>query len=235
MIFIQVLALAIVLLIVLRTLQRLFLKVVASQGYRQAFLHWFPIVEITLWVGFAFWAVVSLFGDTSFYVYLTAGMTIVLVLVVGWYLVRDFIVGFILRSENLMEPGLRFKLGETEGVISRVGYRSLELTTDDGEIVKLPYTLIASERLVRPVERGRLSSKPIVLDFRSKLQPDEVRQRLLMRLLEMPWVLSSVTPQIRMSVTSEGNYSAEITLRVVNEELRMKTIAELIDFTTRNL
>lgn len=235
MIYIQVVALAIVLIVVFPALQRLLLKVVASPAYRRVLLRWFPLAEIVAWIGYAFWAVASLFGGTSYSIYFTAGISIVVVLVIGWYLARDVLVGFILRSENFMEPGLRFQSGETEGVISRVGYRSLELTTDEGETVKLPYSLIASKRLVRQVERGRLTSKPIVLDFRSKLPPDEVRQRLLMRLLEMPWVLSSFTPEIRLSVKSDGDYSAEITLRVVNEELRMKTIAELIDFTNRNL
>lgn len=230
MIFIQVVAVALVLFLVLRTLQRLFLKVVVSPGTREIFLRWFPLVEIALWIGFAFWAAVSLFGESSFYLYITASMAIVLVILIGWYFLRDFMAGFILRSENRFEPGIRIKSVDSEGIISRVGYRSLELTTDEGEVIKLPYRLMAGERLIRPAEPGRFSVQPIHLEFSSRLQPDEVRQQINKRILEMPWVLSAHAPVIKLSVSADGNYRAEISVRVINEESRMKTVTDLMRF-----
>ena len=235
MIFLKVTALAIVLIIVLRSIQNFYLKMVTSSVYRRIFLRWFPVLELVMWVGFVYWAVLTLTDSSGFPVYLIAGLTLVMLALTGWYLLRDVFAGFILRSENHLENGIRYRTEDTEGVISHIGYRSLELITDDGEVIKLPYTMIVGRRLVRPPERGQNSIQLIELEFRSNLQPDEVRQRLLNRVLEMPWVLSSYPPGIKMSIPAIGHYHVEITLRVISEDTGLKTKAQLYEFADQQL
>ncbi|OJX91544.1 MAG: hypothetical protein BGP01_01545 [Paludibacter sp. 47-17] len=234
MIFIQVPALAIVLFIVLRSVQHLYLKVVVSQRYRRLFARWFPLLEIGLWVVYAFWSVVGLSSEMQLN-FITEVFVVVVLAVSGWYFLRDFFAGFMLRSENAFEPGRRLKVGDSEGVISHIGYRSLQLTTDEGVLVKLPYSMLSGRLLMQPADMGRLNRQPVVLGFSSRLPADEVKLRLFRRLLEMPWVLPSFTPEIKLRLQSDGVYRAEIQLRVVDEESLMKTQSELLEFAVKEL
>jgi small-conductance mechanosensitive channel len=235
MMFLQVPALAIVLLLILRTFQLLFLKVVASTRYRHFFLKWFPVFEISLWLIYVFWALVTLFGDSSSYSFISASFIIVILAVCGWYFLRDFIAGFILRSENKLETGQEFKVDDTEGIISHTGYRSLQLTTNNGDKVKIPYSTLAGKKLILPSRSGQLTTNRLSLAFESGLLPEEIQQRLKQRLLEMPWVLSSEPPEIRLDIDQDSRYHAEIELRVVNEESLMMSYSLLLDFVKKEL
>lgn len=233
MIFIQVPALAIVLFIVSRGFQLLFSRV-ASPRYRKLFSRWFPLLEIGMWVVFLFWAVNELSYEVKMN-FMSMVLIVVVMAVLGWYFLRDFMAGFILRSENAFETGCRLKVGEREGIISHIGYRSIQLTTDEGELIKLPYSLMSGQLLMQPADVGRLQRQPVVLEFSSSLPADEVKQRLYRRTLEMPWVLPSFTPEIKLRLNTDGMYRAEIQLRVINEESLMKAQSVLSEFVRNGL
>ena len=235
MMFLHIPALAIVLLVVLRTIHRLYLKVVVSPRYRQLFLRWYPVVEIVLWVGFVYWSLAQFFGDRSYYPYLTVSLTVLLVALMGWYFLRDFFAGFILRSENSLETGRQIKVGTTEGVILKTGYRSLLIITRSGEQIRIPYSVIARGAVVQPAAGTKLHNPVISLDVSSRQPPDRLQHMLMNRLLQMPWVLPAVQPELTLSLIEAGRYRVDISLRVLNEEARLKTQTQLMEFVEKEL
>ncbi len=226
--FIQTGALALVLFLVLRSIQVLYLKVVVSARSRRLFLRWFPVVELLMWVAFCYWALMALFGESDNYSLLTGTLALVLLLLLGWYFMRDFIAGFILRSENSLAPGERLMIDEDEGVISKTGYRSLQLTTNSGEKIRIPYSVLVTKQLVQPAEKSILSKRVIFLEVATTHASAYVRDLLLKRLLEMPWVLTSTPPSLKISMAKPGVFNVEIKVKVLNEEALLKTHTELI-------
>lgn len=61
----------------------------------------------------------------------------------GWFALQDAIAGVVLRAEAGYEPGEWIQAGGVEGRIQRVGLRSLELETEAGQHVRVPYSRIA--------------------------------------------------------------------------------------------
>jgi len=227
-------ALAVGLLVVLRAINHLFLKVVIKTNYRQLFLRWFPILEIVVWTGLGFGSLSQLFGDKSYYPFVAGSLAILLITLVGWYFLRDFIAGFILRSENTLEPGKPFRVGETEGVIVKTGYRSLELVTSSGEQVKIPYSILAVTQLHLPAEIPKLALRTIRIEVTTHHQPETVTQMVLQRVMEMPWVLTSSQPLVTIAFLEEGMYQIDIQLRVQNEESLLKTHSLLLEWVRKS-
>jgi small-conductance mechanosensitive channel len=228
MMFMQIGALALVLFLVLRAIQVLYLKVVVSTRSRRLFLRWFPVIELLMWIAFGYWALMGLFGESDYYSLLTGALALVIVLLLGWYLMRDFIAGFILRSENSLAPGELLIVGDSEGIISKTGYRSLQLTINTGEKVRIPYSVLITKQLVQPAEKSILNKRVIFLEVETSHASAYVRELLTKRLLEMPWVLTSTAPSIAIAMLRPGMFKIEIHVKVLNEEALLKTHAELV-------
>lgn len=235
MIYLTIAVTGILLFVVLRTIHRLYLKVVLSAAYRSVFLRWFPVVELLLWTAYGFSAIAELFGDKSYYPLLSGGLILCVLVVAGWYFMRDFFTGFMIRSENSLEPGKPIRFGDTEGVIVKAGYRSLQLMNSAGEQLNIPYSMLAGSQLILPAESSKLGLKTISLAFHSARSPEKVQQLIMKRILEMPWVLTSVLPELEITLEEEQSYRVLVSLRVQNEEALLKTQAELTRFVEKEL
>ena len=115
MIYLKILLLAFVLFITLRYVSWFFNVLHYRQKIRLAFLRVFPLVEIVIWSSFVFWSLGQLFKDLAVYPLLTGSMVIAIVVIVGWYLLRDFIAGIILKAENAFEPGQKINSAAGSG------------------------------------------------------------------------------------------------------------------------
>ncbi|MDX9748331.1 MAG: mechanosensitive ion channel [Paludibacter sp.] len=235
MIRIVIPVLAIVLFLFLRAVQGLYLKVVASPRYRMMFARWFPILEFGVWMVFIYWSIGTLPAESGLSAFLTTALSVVLIAAIGWYFIRDAIAGFILRSENALEKGMTLNTGSYVGVVTELGYRSLKIKNAGGEIVRVPYSSLTAKQLLISVARDIPVRKSIDIEFSSLLQVDEIQQRLAKRMLEMPWVITSVPPVVNLDVKEQGIYSAHIELLVINQESLMKTHSSLLEFVKEEL
>ena len=100
MIYLKTIILAVALYIFLRSVSSIFSLFANKEKIKIIFLRLFPVIEMILWFAYAFWASHQLFKDLPVYPLLAGTMIIVRVIIFGWYLLRDFISGILLKSEN---------------------------------------------------------------------------------------------------------------------------------------
>lgn len=230
MIYLKILGIALALFILLRSLTSLFAILPSSKAIRTVFLRIFPVVEMLLWLTYVFWASHQLFKDLSVYPLLAGSMIIVFVAIFGWYLLRDFISGIILKAENAFEPGQLINTSIVSGTIRRLGYRSMEVVSKEGETVKIPFSLLTNKYITKPADNGKWVGQVIRLKVSSGYQAEKIQDMIEKRILEMPWIVSG--DDILIKITREGpdSYMTEINFHSLSPEMTLKTEENMQNF-----
>lgn len=232
MIYIEVFAFAIGLYIILRFVSTYFQVLTGKGKTRKIFHKVFPVVQMLLWFAFAFWAFEQLFIGMVAYPFLTGSLIILMVCLFGWYFLRDFVSGIILKAENAFETGQKISTAEASGTIKELGYRTMGIITCEGEQVKIPYSLLASQKIIKPAETGNWAEQIIRLKISSVYPPDKILSMLKTRLLEMPWIVSDESLKLKISRDEAGSYLVEIHVHMHSPEMAIKTEENLSDFVS---
>ncbi|MFO7658924.1 MAG: mechanosensitive ion channel [Bacteroidales bacterium] len=223
MIYMKVFAVAIALYLILRFISTYFRVLTEKRKIRKIFLKIFPVAQMLLWVVFAFWAFEQLFIGRVAYPVLTGSLIILMVGLFGWYFLRDFISGIILKAENAFEAGQQIRTAEVSGTIKKLDYRSMGIVTSEGEIVKIPYTLLTSQKIVKPADTGNWVEQLIRLKISSGYPPEKIQNMLEIRIHEMPWVVSDDSLKLKITREEADNYIAEIYVHLHSSEMAIKT------------
>ena len=233
MIYFKTLALALALFVFLRSVSALHYMVTNNKKFRFLFLRLFPVVEIIIWIAFSFWALNYLFRETELYLLITASTIILLISVSGWYLFRDFFSGIILKSENAFEPGQKIQTDVASGIIRKLGSRSMEIETKEGELVKIPYTLLSSVKLIKPADYEKGVGYVIRLNISSRYPAVNIKNLLEKRILEMPWIISGEGINVLLNKKDKEHYIAEIQFHSLSQETALKTEENMQDFVAK--
>lgn len=182
----------------------------------------FPVVELFAWLSFIIWSSSLLFGSFDAYPIIITFIVFIIIAILAWYFLRDFISGFILRSENGFEQGQAIETPFSQGIIKKVGYRSIEIITPKGEHVKIPYTLLMNTSVIKPQDDSKWVENIINLEFSTSLDSIKVKNMLRKRLIEMPWIVSDQSIKIGLTVVDS-------LLQEINDSQKIKISQELQD------
>lgn len=235
MIYIEVFAVAIVLYLFLHFVSTYFCVLTGKRKIRKIFLKVFPVVQMLLWFAFAFWAFEQLFIGMVAYPVLTGSLIIMMVGLFGWYFLRDFISGIILKAENSFENGQQIRTAEVLGTIKKLGYRSIEIVTCEGEQVKIPFSLLTSQKILKPADTGNWVEQLIRLKISSDYPPEKIQNMLRIRILEMPWIVSDNSLKFKITRDEAGNYIAEVHVHLHSSEMAIKTEENLQAFVKEEI
>lgn len=230
MIYLEVIIVALLLFLLMRALSYVNRIYISSSRLKVLFMRLLPVMEMLLWVVWVFWSASQLFINTFLYQLFTGGALVVLLLVFGWYFLRDYVAGIVLKAETSLEPGQELQSGNVKGVISKVGLRSLELLTAGGETVKLPYSVMSTQQFSRNQGVRKWSEQQVLLVVPALNSPEKIRLELKKRLLEMSWL--PVPEKVNISIEAgEGpTYRVVVQYFVLNDEMALKTEKVLRDF-----
>jgi len=203
MIYFKIFLLALALYIFLRFTWSHLPILLENKKVKPFILRLFPVLEFFVWVGFIIWSSSLLFGSFAAYSFIMAFVVVIILIILAWYLLRDLVSGFILRSENGFEPGQVIKTSFVQGTIKKVSYRSIEIITSNGEYVKIPYTMLITTAVIKPQDNSKWVENIINLEVSTALDAAKVMNLLKNRLLEMPWIVSEESIKIEFKVQSQ--------------------------------
>lgn len=229
MTYIKILAFAIALYLVLKAAGWIIFVFIRKTKVRTFFLRIVPVVEVVIWFSFSFWAFYQLFRDYKYYDFLAAGLVTVIVAITGWYLLRDIVSGIILKADNAFEPGQMIDTSIINGTIKKLGFRSMQIVTGDGEEVCVNYTRLINENIKKPSESGKYIGRVINLKIDSKYPAEKIQDMLLKRMLELPWIISGNNIKVKMT-RAEDHYNAEIHYQSISPDMIIRTEENLLQF-----
>ena len=174
-----------------------------------------PLVEGAVWLLFAVSALAwTLTGHPE--VRLVALALVALgVVAAAWSTVRDYVSGVVLRSEGTLAVGDAVRVGEVEGLVTRLGGRAVELELPRGDRLVLPYHRVGASAVVRRT-RARAAhtyAHTFTVAVPAALTPEVARQRVRRVVLTSHGVPPRHPPKIALA----GSGHLEVTLHTLTD------------------
>jgi small-conductance mechanosensitive channel len=189
--------------VILRFLSRLLNSIPANKNIHKLILRVFPIVEFAVWMALGIWIMNNIFSDSPYYSIIISAAIGIIALIIGWYFLRDFVSGIILKTEIAFEINQRIKTPLAEGLLKKLGYRTIEIETDKGDIVKIPYTQIASNAINLQNTDSVMRGHETLLHLNASLPIQDVKEKIEKCILVLPW--SSINRAPNISITEQND------------------------------
>lgn len=204
------LVLGILLLAVLRISARLVKLLPADQPYVKVLIYLFPVIEFIIWALFLFWVLFHLFEGEFYYPTLIISLILVLVGLLSWFVAKDFVAGLIFKTENVFKVNNTIRIADTKGIIRRLGYLSLDLENENGELEKIHYSKLTGQRVVKPNPTEVLKKYSFFLSYPNNVPISQAMQTISNHILNAPWSAVSKAPVIQNAGNNENTYQFEV-------------------------
>ncbi len=188
-----------------RLLARISKIIVQRKVIRKGVFALLPLLELVLWVAYAFWGVTIFFERQLYFDLIIGVMVVVLLLAIAWFVFRDFMAGVLLKAEKSLEPGQTIKTSFASGVIKRMGSRFMELQNEEGELVRIPYGRLSNELFILPPDDEDNLPHHLEIPLPAGASPEQSRDKVRKLFLSMPWIVGP-TPEIKLSRSAGGDY-----------------------------
>ncbi|MGD9487012.1 MAG: mechanosensitive ion channel domain-containing protein [Calditrichaceae bacterium] len=215
---IKVLIFAFALFLIIKLFERIAKVVFVKRIYRLYFQRYYPILETVVWLLFVLWSIDQIFKDRLYYSVALILIILVTLVWISWFAVRDFIAGIIFKAQDVYEAGQWIKISEIEGRLKSIGYLSLEIEIESGEIIKFPYSKITGviHSISDPEEHSNHHRFEIELNRANSLKENvELLRRII---LNSPWTLLTKAPQIQLLEENENHFVFEIFVYSISKE-----------------
>lgn len=201
---------------VLRISKYLLRRFSAQSRTGRVLTYFFPMVEFSAWAAFVCWLLYRLFSEASFYPELLLALVIFGMLLLGWYLIRDFFAGLVFKAENLFSKNDSIRLPDTSGKIHRLGYLAVEIENDSGELERIRYSQLFSSKMVKPNPSSRIEKFTFTFRCPASSTPEDLMQQITFHLMNAPYSSLNHTPVISLDGQEEEQYTFQATVFVLN-------------------
>ena len=182
----------------LRILRITLLRIIKRAKHISKINRYFSIFELFTWLLYLIWILPHFFDiNTSLGIILSL-VLVIAILLISWYAGKDFISGFIIKSNTGFKLNARIKTDDIDGVIIEFYLRNLKLLNDDGGKLLIPYSnLIGKNILIKNNDKAR-TSKHITLKLKSEGNYEELINQLKFKIMMHPKTLVNITPTINI-------------------------------------
>lgn len=131
------------------------------------------------------------------------------VILLFWAYLSNVLLGTVFKIQRGNLKGQGIKLGEFSGKIVEMKNAKMEVETEKGEVLQIPYAKIVNEVEIKPSAAKYLRACSVVMEVNEKsfktLQKDVSRQVGL-----MPYVVDTVLPKIEIIDQTVDQYRCKI-------------------------
>ncbi len=181
-----------------------------------------PIAGSIVWTAFAFWGTGLLFRERTYYPYIVLGMVLIILGLVTWYFIRDVFTGAMFKMQNELNQGDYIKIGNIAGQIKAARLTHLEIISDDGQTIKIPYTRLNQELISRTSTPEGMEEFNISLLVDKRFSKQEMEDKIRYELANSPWCNFKDPPVIRLKSEDETTYAYDLQIYTLNQQhLRM--------------
>jgi len=213
----KVLFLGVVLWFFFLLLKRAMKMVPPEKKYRKNLERTFLLVKIAGWVVFGFSSMEMIFAGNSIYARVFSTLFLFLLIGISWSIIREFIAGIIIKLEGSYTLNGWIRINNVEGRIKRLRYRSIEIETEKGETVNIPYSLINREIRVKSHPIESIKSHTFEIEVPDTMEVKEYKDKIRHDLLNCHWSSLKKDPKIKLIQESNNAYKFRITAYTIDD------------------
>ena len=181
-----------------------------KRSYKIKVDRFLPMLEGLMWLGFLIWGVQLLVKDSFWNSIGLLLVSLIVLLMISWFLARDFLAGIILKSEGSLNLNDWIKISEVKGKVISMGYRSMVLETEVGETVNMPYTKISNEISIKPNPSEKIKSHAFKLSLSKDGDYRKTESQIKSTILNAPWSSVKKKPQVKLLDETDTRFHIEV-------------------------
>ena len=162
------------------------------------FKRYFPWIEMITWTVFLIWAVNIWFYNSGFLITLNMIIAILIFIVIAWFILKDYVAGVIIKSRYNLAKGQGIKANNARGTIKKVGFLALEISSDSGSDLKLPYFQIDQKSIEFNFQENKSGEYKLNVEIRKDRTESEFAEEAIELIINSPWSSHKTRPTITM-------------------------------------
>lgn len=191
----------------------------------------YSIFELFIWLLYVLWMLPSFFKLNMSSGIVLSIILVISILFISWFAGRDFIAGFIIKSNSGFKLNARIKTDKIEGEIVDFFPRNVKLINDKGEKMLIPYSNLLGENLfIKTNDKSRIS-KHIQLTIGLITDYYALNEKLRFMIMMHPKALVNNAPTINIISQSKTESIIDITIFARDH----KGLAEIETFLKKEL
>lgn len=168
------------------------------------------VVNLLVWLAYAFWVTDFLFGEKFFYPYLVAVMILIIAGFLSWFLIWDIFAGVVFRVNHNLKNGSNFSAGDLAGQIVSQELTYLKIKTEDGQLLRVPYSKINHTVIAQQAYSGAQEAHVIHLQVDATLNRVETEALIRATVMNTPWSSLNNDPVVKFINDSANGHVYEV-------------------------
>lgn len=209
---------AFVLFIILKVIAKTLPYLLKQPERKKAFLRYFTISEILFWILYTIFVIRELSDSNQIYSF---GLFILL-MVAGfwllWYYMKNYISGGIFKLNSNFEINDSIQINEYQGKIVGLGNHSLELESDNGEIIYIPYTKLADAIIIKLHPGEMVLSHSFTISTLTDKKPADKEEDIRFEILSLPYSSLKKSPSINLIHEDADHFVFELVVYTLEKE-----------------
>jgi len=209
---------------VLRLLRFLIPYIAKNRTIRNWISQYFSLFELFIWVVFSLWFLPYLMHRN---IYTGYGLAFILLAIFTWiaiYGLRNLIAGFIFKSSNGLKVGEHIQIGEHNGIIEKLAYRSIIIDAANGDLISLPYSKIINQALIKISSTELRHSHSFNLETAKEQNIQKLSNDILSKIMMHP--RSSLTEKPMVELLQEQDNTMLFSIKIYAVENKYLSVIE---------
>jgi len=196
--------------------------VIKKKKYSKLFKRNLPIMEFVIWLLFSIYSFKSLLAKNQYF----AIVIFVVMLVIAIFSVRiflkDYISGIIVKADTSIMLGDTITSSGFTGIITKFNYRTLELELQNKSSVKIPFTEILNNVLIREKQSQSISGYLFKVSTSKKQSIETLIKDIKQSIILLPWSSVKQEPVIKVVSETNNTYNLQLTVYAYNKDMYFK-------------
>ncbi len=193
-------------------------KIIHRYSYWEKVYKVYPFIVNIIWVVYVFWLTAVLFKDRVFYPYIIAGMGLVIMGLITWFFLRDVFAGVLFKMQNDLNQGDYIKIGTISGQIKSLHLTHIEITSDKGQVIKIPNTRLNQDILTGMTTPDGMEEFTIRLLLDKQIPKPEIEEKIKYETANSPWCNFKKPPVIKLTGENESSYTYDVFVYTLNHK-----------------
>ena len=205
-------------LIFLKIIRFLITRAERKYSYRKRLTKAFPLIDIIGWTVFVFWGTGFALRDRLYYPYIVIILVLIVSGLIAWFLLRDVFAGAVFRMGNEMNKGDHIETGNVSGQIKTVHITHIEIASDNGQTIRIPYTKLNKDTVSGLTAPGGTEEYKIRCSFEKRFLKPEIEERINSIIANSPWCNYKNPPVIKLLSEDDNTYTYEVLIYTLNHQ-----------------
>lgn len=181
-----------------------------------------PLIEFILWILFTIIAFKNFLEDNQYFAFALFVIMLAIAIWASRMLLKDYIAGIIFKTNSDFVIGDTISFTEFSGIINKFKFRTIEIESDDSEIIQIPYSFILENSIKKRRPKEDVSTYTFNITVSKSDNIEKITEDIKQTIYYLPWTSVKKEALIKLASETKTTVIFEITVYSVTKEYNYK-------------